>query len=300
MRLVRCLLTSGAAALAAGGLTVAAVPSATVAASGHVSHATASGPSAKFISEARTALVSYLKHNHAQAWLVHPAAAHPAVTNGTSKTGSFNWSGYATSSSAQQAYTRVSGKWVTPKISCPSKEDQLTSEWVGIDGLNPSDPTVEQDGTLDWCFRGKATYFTWFEMYPAGTVEVGRSLRPGDHITAVVSRSGDAYTLKVTDAQHHSSSFTRTRHCALTTCLDESAEWVAERPAFEIGIAPLGDFHSWTLYSGTQTVNGHYGKISEVGNQRITMIDATESYSLATTSSLTTGNKFKVSWHNSW
>ncbi|HEY1617020.1 MAG TPA: G1 family glutamic endopeptidase [Streptosporangiaceae bacterium] len=242
--------------------------------------------------------MKYLSHGHPGAMFVHPAAAHAAVTNGTTKTGSFNWSGYATTSTTQQAYSRVSGKWVTPKISCPSKEDMLTSEWVGIDGFNTG--TVEQDGSLDWCFRGKATYFTWYEMYPAGTIEVGRSLRPGDHITAVVSRSGTSYTLKVTDSKHHGSSFTKHSSCAAATCLDESAEWIAERPEFSIGMAPLGDFHSWTLTSGTQTRSGKYGKISEAGNDKIEMIDATDSYDLATTSSLSGGNKFKVSWHNSW
>jgi hypothetical protein len=274
------------------------MPTATVAASGRVAHVTASGPSAKFIANARTALVTYLKHTHPGIMFVHPKTAHAAVTNGTSKTGSFNWSGYATTSSTQQAYSRVSGSWVTPKISCPSREDQLTSEWVGIDGFTTG--TVEQDGTLDWCYLGKATYFTWYEMYPAGTIEVGKSLRPGDHITAIVSRKGTAYTLKVTDSKHHGSSFTKHSSCDASTCLDESAEWIAERPEFSIGIAPLGDFHSWTLYSGTQTRNGQYGKISEAGNDRIEMVDATDAYALATTSSLSGGNKFKVSWHNSW
>ena len=116
---------------------------------------------------------------------------------GTSRLASYNWSGYADVSATNQTFTEVSGRWRTPRVVC-SAEDTITSEWVGLDGF--SSGTVEQAGTVGWCFRGTPTYFTWYEMYPAGTVEVGTSLRPGDKITATVSRRGASYTLALTDA----------------------------------------------------------------------------------------------------
>ena len=178
-------------------------------------------------------------------------------------------------------------------------EDTITSEWVGIDGFTSS--TVEQDGTLDWCFEGTATYFTWYEMYPAGTIEVGTSLAPGDSITATVSRNGTNYTLSLTDAAHPANSFSKTATCAAATCLDTSAEWIAERPAFSIGIAPLADYITWKVTGATETASGKTGTISSFSpNDVLTMVDATDSYNLSTSSDLTTGNSFITTWHNSY
>ena len=193
------------------GLAVAALPTATVAASGRVAHVTASGPSAKFIANARTALVTYLKHTHPGIMFVHPKTAHAAVTNGTTKTGSCNWSGYAKTSATAQAYTSVSAKW-TPEDHVPQGRPAHPT-WVGIDGS--SNGTVEQDGTTGWCFRGHATYFTWYEMFPAGSSTVGKSLKPGDKITASVNRSGTV--VQAGGQGHHSlgSQLHKTKTCAL-------------------------------------------------------------------------------------
>ena len=50
-------------------------------------------------------------------------------------------------------------------------------------------------------------------MYPAGTVEVGKALRPGDEITAKVPRGGTTYTLALTDATHPANGFSVTQNC---------------------------------------------------------------------------------------
>jgi hypothetical protein len=262
-----------------------------------MAHVTAAHPSAKFISEARASLVRYLNHTHPGALLAH-AGGVKASANGTTKTESFNWGGYAITSSKKGAFTKVSGNWVTPKIAKCSPEDTLTSEWVGIDGFGTN--TVEQDGTLDWCFEGKAVYFTWYEMFPAGTVEVGASLKPGDKISASVVRSGTSYTLAVKDSTNKKNSFSHKATCAASTCTDESAEWIAERPAFSIGIAPLGDYGTWKLTSGAVTEGGKAGKIGTFANDSIAMIDATESYDLSTVSGLSGGNSFTTTWKNSY
>jgi hypothetical protein len=284
--------------MGAGALMLAVGLTATTAAtSGRPTVAASQRPSVQFLAEARSSLVRYLRHDHPQVELVHPGLAGSAP-RGTSRAGSYNWSGYADVTATKGTFTKVSGAWTTPAVTCGS-EDTITSEWVGIDGWN--DGTVEQDGTLDWCFESKATYFTWYEVYPAATIEVGTSLRPGDKITAAVSRTGTSYKLSLTDATHTASSFSKTATCAAATCQDTSAEWIAERPSFSIGIAPLADYASWKLASGSQTASGKSGTISSfAGNDEVQMVDATDNYELSAPSGLSGGKSFTTTWRNSY
>ena len=291
MRLLRYLIVSGSAAAMAGAVTFSGVTAATVAAPARVSHA----PSARFLAEARTALVHYLRHHHPQVMLVH-TGAH-AVKNVTAAT-AYNWSGYADTSGTHQAFTKVSGSWTTPSVTC-SAEDQITSNWVGLDGFNSN--TVEQLGTISWCFQGKPVYFTWYEMYPAGTTEVGTTVQPGDKIAASVTRTGTSYALKLTDSTHTGNNISVTKTCALATCLDTSAEWISERPSFSIGIVPQAHYNAFKITNGAQTSSGKAGTIgSGPGVNSITMIDATSSYNLNTVSTLTGGNSFSTTWKNSY
>jgi hypothetical protein len=301
MRVPRVLVVSGTVAAVAGTLIVAASSTITTAAAPAkaVRPAATHRPSARFISEARAALVKYLHHNHGTALLVHPAQA--GGPKSTTTESSYNWAGYEDVSSTAGTFTQVGGQWITPTVTC-NKEDTITSEWVGLDGW--SDGTVEQDGTLDWCFEDTATYFTWYEMYPAGTIEVGTSLQPGDNISASVTRSGTSYTLALTDSTHPANSFSESATCALTTCLDTSAEWIAERPEFSIGIAPLASYHTWTLTNGTQTSNGTAGTINSfpgaANRLKSNMIDATQSYDLSTAGALTGGNTFTTTFKDTY
>jgi Peptidase A4 family len=292
MRLLRYLIVSGSAAAMAGAVTLSGVTATTVAAPARAGHA----PSARFLSEARRALVHYLRHNHPQAMLVHTGRAH-AIKSVTA-TGSFNWSGYADTATKAQTFTKVSGAWTTPSVTC-SAEDQITSNWVGLDGFNSS--TVEQLGTISWCFQGTPTYFTWYEMFPAGTVEVGTALKPGDKISASVTRTGTSYALKLTDSTTSGNNISVTKTCALATCKDTSAEWVSERPSFSIGIVPQAHYNAFKLTSGAQTSSGKSGTIGTgPGVNAITMIDATQTYNLNTVSALTGGNSFSTTWKNSY
>jgi hypothetical protein len=304
MRVVRYLLVSGSAAVAAGSLALATQAAVTTAAApSHPAGQPTAQLSAKFVARARAALVSYLSANRQAPPITSGDPGAKTVNQPTSglanmpASASYNWSGYADSSTTANTFTKVSGQWATPRVRC-TREDQLTSEWVGIDGY--SNATVEQDGTLSWCFEGHATYFTWWEMYPAGTTEVGSSLRPGDKIAASVTRSGTSYTLALTDATHPANSFSTTQTC--TTCLNESVEWIAERPAFQIGIAPLANYGSWTLYKASQTAGATTGTISSYPTySQIDMIDATHTYPLSLASGLSgSGSVFTTHWTNSY
>ena len=289
------VMAAGAAALAAG--TTAGPTGGTAPAGGRAIQPAARRAPAPYLTAARDALVSYLRDDHPQVELVRPGLAHSSPL-GTSAAASFNWSGYADSATTAGTFSRVSGQWSTPKVTC-TREDTISSEWVGLDGW--SDTTVEQDGTLGWCFEGKASYYTWYEMYPAGTVTVGASLHPGDKVTATVSRSGTAYTLALTDATRPGDSFVKKATCAVTTCLDTSAEWIAERPAFAIGVAPLADYASWKLSGGAETAGGKAGPISSYHtNYQTSMVDATRTYQLSSVSALTGGSAFITTWRNSY
>jgi hypothetical protein len=300
MRVVRYLLVCGSAAVAAGSLALAAQAAVTTAAApGHP----AGQPSAQFLVRARAALVSYLSAHHQAPPLRSGTPGTRTVDQpasrlaGTAAVASFNWSGYADTSATADTFTKVSGQWDTPRVRC-TKEDELSSEWVGIDGFK--DSTVEQDGTLGWCFEDHATYFTWWEMYPAASIDVGASLHPGDRITASVTRSGTSYTLAVTDSTHPANSFSTTQTC--TTCQNSSVEWIAERPTLDIGIAPLADYGSWTLREASETAGSTAGPISGYPDYvEIDMADATSTYPLSLSSGLSdAGRVFTTHWTNSY
>jgi hypothetical protein len=296
MRILRTLLVCGSAAVLTGGLTLTAgVTSGLAATRGPAAAHPAHHLSARYLAEARAALVKYLG-SHPLPDLVHPGQLHQSAANGAA-VDSYNWSGYVDeATNAIPAFSRVSGSWTTPTVTCTS-EDSITSEWVGLDGWGSS--TVEQDGTLGWCFEGAPTYYTWWEMYPGGTVEVGSTLQPLDAITASVSRSGPAtYTLALTDSTHPANSFTQNASCAVK-CLDASAEWIAERPTFATtGIAPLADYGTWTVTNAQETYRGVAGNISSYPNYfPVDMQDSTDNYFLSTPGVLTGGNSFTATWH---
>lgn len=296
MRLLRYLIVSGSGAVMAGALTLSGAATTTVSAPSRVSHAALH--SARFLSEARSALVKYLSHDHPQAMLVHPDRGRRQVA-GTKATISFNWSGYADVSTTAGTFTKVSGSWTTPGVTC-SAEDQIISNWVGLDGF--SDATVEQVGTLSWCYEGSPVYFTWYEMFPAGTVEAGTTLHAGDKIAASVTRSGQNYTLKLTDSTHTGNSFTHAATCATATCKDTSAEWISERPSFSTGIVPQARYNAFKITNGAETANGRSGTIGSFAtNDSITMIDSTQAYNLNTVSKLNSaGNSFSTTFRNSY
>ena len=296
-----------ALALAAGGAAAVAAGTATHDTAAPAARAAATHYSAQAV-KAKASLLQYLKKDKAGNMPAPGGGPHnvtPSTTNisagskGTATVGSYNWSGYADTSSTPGTFTAVSGSWVQPATSCTS-EQRLTAFWVGLDGY--STDTVEQDGTLAYCFEGQAYYYSWWEMYPGASVTVGSTVRPGDLISASVTRSRSSYTLSLTDHTTPGNSFTTTQTCATTTCLDESAEWIAERPSFPIGITPLSTFSPWGATSSYETANGVKGTISSgPGANRILMVDATDTYQLDNVSGLSSGGSgFTAQWLNSY
>jgi len=297
MRVSRALLVGVSAAALGGGLLIStAVASPRSLPAGHAVtgqvHLTA-----KFLSEARAALVKDLRTpDTAQFVNGQPRAG---VLNPTA-VGSYNWAGYATFSTTAGHFTKVSGAWTVPALKCTT-EDRVTSEWVGLDGFSTA--TVEQAGTSSQCFEDVALYYSWYELYPANTVEVGTTVAAGDSISASVDRSGSSYTLSLTDSTNPANSFSETATCATTTCLDESAEWITERPAYSTtGIVPEAQFKTVAFTSASVTAAGKTTTISGYSGTKyvITCVDSTGSYDIVATSGLTGGDAFTNTWKDSY
>ncbi len=200
------------------------------------------------------------------------------------------WAGYANTGSD---FTKVTGSWTEPDVTCPAgSSTAFVAFWVGLDGF--SSDTVEQAGTLLECYDGVAYQYSWWEMYPTNDVQVvGESVAAGDSISDSVVRSGDSYTLKVTDSTHTANSFTTTQTCS--GCANSSAEWVLEGPSG----GPLADFGTWTLGDATATAGGTSGVICSTTCYEITMVDS-EGHVMAQPTSLDgPASGFSVFWERS-
>ena len=276
-RLLTCTIAACAPVL---GLVIAVAPGASAATSSPASSAATTYAHA--LAAARAAIRHLSIGQHA----TDHAVGHASRFQGLTQVQSTNWSGYADTSTT---FTKATGNWTEPSVTCSSSQEQLAAFWVGIDGFTSG--SVEQDGTLAECFRRSAFYFSWWEMYPTNSIQVvGSSVAPGDSISASVVRSGSSYTLKVTDSTHSANSFTTTQSCS--SCANSSAEWIAEAPSSSSGVLPLANFHSWTL-SGA-TVNS--GVISSFTDDEITMIDSSGLVKAQPGALNGSGNGFSVTW----
>jgi len=220
------------------------------------------------------------------------AVGHGVKINGLTQVRSTNWAGYADDHTAGTTYSTVTGNWSEPAVSCPSHGTLYAVFWVGIDGFTSG--TVEQDGTLAECNHGKATYFSWWEMFPTNSIQVvGSSVSPGDSISASVVRSGSTYTLKLTDSTHPANSFSTAQTCS--TCVNSSAEWIAEAPSSGSKILPLANFGTWTETGAT--VNS--GVITSFPDDELTMVDSSGRIKAQPGALNGSGNGFSVTWKRS-
>ena len=198
----------------------------------------AAGSSVSSVSAARPgpsrAAAGVELHRLLQQGLLAPGhrASKPGARDGAlTQVSYYNWSGYADDNSTGKKYSKVSGSWTQPKVTCPSKEDAVAVWWVGLDGFQNS--TVEQDGTLAQCYQGGTFYYSWWEMFPTNNIQtVGATVAPGDKISASVNFASGNYTLALTDATATANSFSLKEQCASgLTCARASAEWIAETPS---------------------------------------------------------------------
>jgi len=234
----------------------------------------------------------------ATAAVVH---GRPAVIrhlgNGTSA--STNWSGYAAFASGT-TFTDVKGTWVAPSVTCPSGKAQYSSFWVGIDGYNSN--SVEQTGTDSDCTgKGRPSYYAWYEMYPAGYVQISLAVHPGDTMSAEVARSGNTYTLTIRNVTTGGSFTTSKTQSGLA---NSSAEWVAEAPSLcraSCQVQPLADFGTANFSGSFATGNGHTGSIGDGAwtNDSITMVTNGGTVKAQPSGLSPDGTAFSVAWQHS-
>lgn len=254
-------------------------------------------PKASTVARARAAFLKYMSSHRPV--LRSPALPSGGANAGTTLTGSYNWSGFADVEAGSTRVSSISSQWVFPYVQCPSGnnryQDLITAQWIGIDGW--ASGTVEQLGTATQCFEGATYNYVWYEMYPNGTIEEGTAAcindnvdcpQPGDQISAwVTATPAGKYKLTLTDWSRPQESFSVTESCAPSTCVDSSAEWIVERPAFDLSfgsqIVPLGDFFQAGFFNGQLTSGGKTTDIEGFKGgtvNDILMVDDTDSYLL--------------------
>ena len=234
------------------------------------------------------------------------ATTNPAMlTVSIASEASTNWSGYADTG---MVFTAVSGSWHVPALTCPSKPDEYSVVWVGIDGEDSS--TVEQDGTEADCIGGSPKYFAWYEMYPDLDVNDGDQVvlststypvSPGDAISASVSVSHSTWTLEIVNSTR-GWNFHTTVDDPTPTPSQASAEWIVERPqeCGQLGcspLPPLADFASVSFTDAAATGAGTSGPITAFPVTAEQIIGPPGSTVLAAPGPLDlTGDAFTDSW----
>jgi hypothetical protein len=167
------------------------------------------------------------------------AARYHRVIASANATQSYNWSGYNQGYLATGTqYHQISATWVVPKATRHKPgEAEFSSTWVGIGGgcdnsdCSITDATLIQAGTeQDVDAAGKATYFAWWELIPAPSVQItSMSVRPGDTMAVNIAENiigSEVWTITVQDLRN-GEQFSITAPYSSTYA---TAEWVVETP----------------------------------------------------------------------
>ena len=192
--------------------------------------------------------------------VTHSAAKSFATVSPVDNTSS-NWSGYAVNGAAGSV-SYVAGTWTVPTVS--TSTSGYSAVWVGIDGYSSS--SVEQLGTGEDVSGGQASYYAWYEMYPAGSVTINSmTVKPGDSMTASVAynATNKDFVLSITDATESTASHRDSFSITLggSGLQRSSAEWIVEAPSSGYGILPLDNFGTVKFTNASATINGTTGPI---------------------------------------
>jgi hypothetical protein len=200
------------------------------------------------------------------AMLAAGAALSPSAAGAAPRV-SGNWAGYVASPgpSVGSRFSSVSGSWRQPAAGCTAGREGFSAVWVGLGGFGAGRP-VEQVGTDADCSRsGRASYVAWFELFPAGPVELQMAVRPGDRMTASVTSNANRVTLRIRNLTT-GGRFSTTRRVSRPDF--STAEWIVEAPssctpANSCSTLPLADFGTVAFSSATATARGRTGTISD-------------------------------------
>ncbi len=253
------------------------------------------------LAAAGTASAARLQVGPDHQWPGTPLASKHKVSNDTVT--SSNWSGYAVEAGSGQKFTDVTATWVEPAASCTSSASQYSSFWAGIDGYSSS--SVEQTGADSDCRgRNRPSYYAWYEMYPANSVELSTSsypVSPGDTLTSEISVNGSTFTLSLKSSRGWH--FTSTK--SGSGLAQSSAEAIAESPeicSFYCSLAPLANFGTMTFNNVQAAVNNGadqpFGSYTTNGGPH-EIISETSNGTVKAQPSTLNGTSFSETWKHS-
>lgn len=156
-----------------------------------------------------------------------------------------NWSGYVVNSGP---YWQVSGRWQVPAAKWGNTNSnpyntEYNTMWIGIGGFN--DGTLIQLGTeTTVSSSGVVTHYTWYELYPAVSVNIGQPVSSGDIMTSEIKCTANCTPGATQTWVMTLSNTTKGWNWSKTVQFASSmvsAEWVVESPYYN-GFLPLNDY----------------------------------------------------------
>ena len=190
----------------------------------------------------------------------HPSGA-AAVAATTFGWASLNWSGYAVTTSATSPFSAVSGSWTVPTVTA-SRGLTYSASWVGIDGFNNG--SLIQTGTEQDTLFGITHYYAWWEILPAAETQITAfTVKPGDKMTASITKGSSDWTITISDSRGGNFSIGKVYSGPAT-----SAEWIEEAPQVGGRIATLAHYGETTFDPGTVN-GGNPGLVSADGGVMI-------------------------------
>ena len=170
-----------------------------------------------------------------------------------------NWAGYV---AGPGPFTAASGTFSVPNLAA-TPTTSVTSEWVGIDGVQPN-PTLIQAGVTETYDPGTnlVSTYAWWEILPDDPINIvipwsQLSVLPGHSVSVAIWQvGGTLWALSVSD-NTTGQTFTTQQVYAGTLA---TADWIVEAPTDEPSgtIDTLGDFSPPVTFTdarvtGTQT-----------------------------------------------
>jgi hypothetical protein len=157
------------------------------------------------------------------------------------------WSGFATTAAAP--YSSASGTFQVPSVIYSGTASiSYAAPWVGIGGYG--DYTLIQLGVVEAAGAGGTLYQVWYELYPAPSVYISHTVKPGDIITASLECTAacspsqmQTWQLTMTD---ETAGWSWTQSLQYQSSM-ASAEWIVEAPFNSSGETPLADYGQLTF-----------------------------------------------------
>jgi hypothetical protein len=204
-------------------------------------------------------------------------AAMPAGAAASTSTTSENWAGYVVRAKNDKRFSRVTGEWTQPAVTCAnSGQTEYSAYWLGLGGDDENSDALEQIGTEANCSAsGSVSYYAWYELVPSAPVKIDLTIGAGDVLAARVAVSGDKVTLVMID-RTTGRRFLKTLRMASTRPDTETAEWVTEAPSecadstlSNCATLPLADFGTVIFREAHASAGGYTGSIASTRFRRV-------------------------------